>query len=199
MNWRFILAIIKAMKPNIKSIPEFLGYFVSDEGDVYSTWRQARIKGRRGVLAINDAPLHKLQPVIDEKGRHTVGLSKNGKKKHFKIHVLVLTAFVGPRPKGQEACHFPDSNLANNHLSNLRWDSKGSNYSDRVVHGTANDGEKNGSAKLVASQVLEIVQRRRDGETYQSIADRFGVALMTVQMICTGVTWSQVTRIKRKE
>jgi hypothetical protein len=47
------------------------------------------------------------------------------------IHQLVLEAFVGPRPPGMEGCH-NDDNPANNHISNLRWDTHAENMRDRV-------------------------------------------------------------------
>lgn len=37
-----------------------------------------------------------------------------------KVHVLVLEAFVGPRPKGMLGCH-KDDDQNNNSLSNLEW------------------------------------------------------------------------------
>lgn len=47
------------------------------------------------------------------------------------VHVLVLEAFVGPRPSGLEACHW-DDNPTNNALSNLRWDTPEANRADAV-------------------------------------------------------------------
>lgn len=39
----------------------------------------------------------------------------------FYVHVLVLTAFVGPKPEGTCARHGPDFDGTNNRLTNLRW------------------------------------------------------------------------------
>ena len=47
------------------------------------------------------------------------------------VHVLILTAFVGPRPDGYCACHGPDFDTANNRLSNLRWDTYDANNKER--------------------------------------------------------------------
>lgn len=65
-----------------------------------------------------------------------VCLSKKGKLYYPFVHLLVLTHFVGPRPRGKEACHFPDSSPLNNNVTNLRWDSKSGNYQDRIANGT---------------------------------------------------------------
>lgn len=59
----------------------------------------------------------------------------DGKKKYYYVHVLVLDAFVGPRPKGMEACH-NDGDGTNNKLSNLRWDTHKANIQDSISHGT---------------------------------------------------------------
>jgi hypothetical protein len=57
------------------------------------------------------------------------------------VHALVLEAFVGPRPKGKESCHF-DGNPANNRLENLRWGTRSENNLDAVRHGTWGDRRK---------------------------------------------------------
>ena len=50
------------------------------------------------------------------------------------VHILMLEAFVGPRPPGLDACHKDDDGL-NNVLSNLRWDTKSANAIDCVRNG----------------------------------------------------------------
>ncbi len=51
-----------------------------------------------------------------------------------KVHTLVLTAFVGPRPGGMGCCHY-DGDKTNNRLENLRWDTPKSNARDTARHG----------------------------------------------------------------
>ena len=57
------------------------------------------------------------------------------------VHRIVLEAFVGPAPEKHECCH-RDGNPANNHLENLRWDTRAENNFDRVRHGTHNNASK---------------------------------------------------------
>jgi hypothetical protein len=47
---------------------------------------------------------------------------------------MVLEAFVGPSPEGMEACHRDDV-PANNHLSNLRWDTHRANLREASRNG----------------------------------------------------------------
>jgi DNA-directed RNA polymerase specialized sigma24 family protein len=118
-----------------------------------------------------------------------VGLSINGKRVTRRIHNLVLTAFIGQRPRGMQACHFPDSDTGNNRLDNLRWDTASSNYNDRRHHGTSNSGERNGSAKIERKHAEAIRRLRKTGMTYRELGERFGVSTSNAQSICQGWTW----------
>lgn len=60
----------------------------------------------------------------------SVTLQKDGVKTSQNVHVLVLLAFVGPRPDGYEGCHFNDVKR-DNCLTNLRWDTSKANHADR--------------------------------------------------------------------
>jgi hypothetical protein len=59
-----------------------------------------------------------------------------GSKVHrLYVHLLVLEAFVGPRPKGLEACH-NNGDCQDNRVENLRWDTHEANMQDQIKHGT---------------------------------------------------------------
>jgi hypothetical protein len=66
------------------------------------------------------------------KGYLKVNLDVGGKNVARCVHQLVLEAFVGPKPEGQEGCHFPDPDKSNNSVANLRWDTHLENVRDRV-------------------------------------------------------------------
>lgn len=97
-----------------------------------------------------------------------VGLYRrlNGKlhQKVMALHKIVLTTFVGPRPKGKNARHFPDRDPTNNKLSNLSWATQLVNQRDRFVHGTHSRGEQNGSAKLSVEDIAFIREIANDPE-----------------------------------
>jgi predicted secreted protein len=98
----------------------------------------------------------------------------------------VLTAFVGPRPKGLQCCH-NDGNPWNNKLENLRWDTAQSNQRDRAKHGTSNRGERCASAKLTETQVAAI---RADARLQREIAADYGVKENTISRIKSGKRWA---------
>lgn len=70
----------------------------------------------------------------------------------------------------------------------LRWATSAENKSDKLIHGTHNRGERQGSSKLREDQVREILALK-GVETQQSIANRFGVARPTVAKIHNGTNW----------
>ena len=91
-------------------------YWITYDGEVYNQ------HGKQ-------LKLHK-----DAGGYLRVGLCKNGKKKTFRVHNLVLEAFVGPKPEGMETRHL-DGNRKNNHISNLKYGTPSENTQDTVKHG----------------------------------------------------------------
>lgn len=50
------------------------------------------------------------------------------------VHILVLEAFIGPRPPGLEGLHRNDIGNDNT-LTNLRWGTRSENMLDRVANG----------------------------------------------------------------
>lgn len=104
-------------------------YEVSNRGQVRSldriiTFPDGRYRRARGRI---------LKPwTLKRIGHQCVGLA--GKSRAL-VHVLVLEAFVGPRPDGLVACH--NNGIADdNRVENLRWDTYAENNKDLVRHGT---------------------------------------------------------------
>ena len=159
-----------------KPISGFPGYEVSDHGRV----RSYKLRGRGG-LAIT--PQRILQPhQHDQKHYPQVNLYHKGKGFARKIHRLVLQAFIGPCPEGFEACH-NDHNRLNNHLSNLRYDTRSNNSHDSVGHTigrlTVDEvlairqavalGKSDGELALQYNISKDIVFRCRSGHSYRHI------------------------------
>ena len=101
-------------------------YEVSDDGQVRSVPRTdtngRRRKGRllRRSLVAGEYP--------------GVSLSRGGVVKKVYVHVLMLEAFVGPRPPGSAGLHGNDV-PTDNRLLNLRWGTYRENYDDAVRNG----------------------------------------------------------------
>ena len=107
-------------------VPGYEGrYEVSDHGRVRGLDRMVRSKAD-GTRFHRGKPL---SPDVAKSGHLAVCLYKEGKAKRVFVHVLVLEAFVKPRPSGMVTCH-NDSNPQNNYVGNLRWDTQAENIRD---------------------------------------------------------------------
>ena len=168
-----------------RPIQGYPGYRVGSDGSVWSN--RSRGAGKTG----GDWRRMSDKPKAD--GRVYVNLYGDGGVKRFLSYTLVLTAFVGPRPKGMEGCH-NNGIPADNRLSNLRWDTKKGNMADMVLHGTHNRGERHVAAKLSESDVIEIKKLLREGVmTQKEIGEIYGLCRGTVSSIHRGRKWKHVT------
>jgi len=117
------------MKPEMfKTIEGFPAYEISNYGIVRS-WVMA------GGFRREHPKRLKLVEMVGKYLR--ISLYNGDKKVSVLVHSLVLTTFIGPRPKGFQACH-NDGNPQNNYVGNLRWDTQVNNFNDQIRHGTRN-------------------------------------------------------------
>lgn len=158
-------------------------YEVSDLGRVRSV---AHTTMRRDGKRYTVAPLLRRQQLV--RGYLVVGLVRADLQTTDRVHRLVLTAFVGSCPEGQQARHL-DGDRTNNRLTNLAYGTAAQNAADRAAHGTTARGERAGNAKLTATDVAEIRRLRAGGATVASIAARFAVGTSQVSRITRGRSW----------
>jgi hypothetical protein len=163
---------------NWRPVPAHPGYEVSDLGRVRSYRNRQGHPTRTPRL---------LSPGQVRGYRHI----KLGRSHQTKVHILVLEAFVGPRPDGM-VCRHLDGNPMNNRLSNLRWGTPEENYADRHLHGTHNTGSRNGRALVDEEAAAAIRQRTAAGEKHAAVAEAFGVKRGVVAHISAGRTWKSV-------
>lgn len=86
------------------------------------------------VRSLKFGKVRVLRPCVNAAGYHNHTLFVDKRPVFTTAHVLVMAAFVRPRPDGLEVCHW-DGNPANNALSNLRYDTPQGNAQDRKRHG----------------------------------------------------------------
>lgn len=166
-----------------KEIPGHPGYEASSHGRIKSMsrvlidkngkkrpWKERILKPQRG-----SGPLYYLGVRLGAVPPKT-------------IHVLVLLTFVGPRPRGFVGCH-NDGNPTNCKLSNLRWDSRSGNESDKAAHGTRRLGQMNQNAKLTDAQAASI---KRDPRSGPVIAAEYGISRGLPNKIKRGDVWRHV-------
>lgn len=147
-------------------------YEVSDQGEVRNvrTGRvlSAKRKNRTGHLGVI--------------------LWNNGDRYSATVHTLVLTAFVGPRPKGM-MCRHIDGDPTHNCLSNLEWSTQSQNEIDKAAHGQIT-GQKLNPRKVRIIRGL----RRVDPEqfTLKKLASMFGVAPELISQVVHRHRWGWV-------
>lgn len=163
-------------------------YEVSTYGRVRSLSRR-RSDGRRVNSRV-------LKLIKNRDGHLRATLARDGKMSHYFVHRLVLSAFIGSCPDGMQGCH-NNGDPADNHLSNLRWDSCKGNLSDRRHHGTNPDGERNPNAELTENQVRRCFRLRSQGWTYKKIANETNVGWAQIWNILRGRSWRQIYEQER--
>lgn len=122
-------------------------------------------------------------------GYLTVGMRSRDVHRRRTVHRLVLLAFVGPCPEGQE-CNHKNGDKHDNRLVNLEWMTHGDNarhaYQTGLNHPVR--GERSPRAKLTADQVREIRRLKYVIPSYE-IAEQFGIKQRTVWGIWSGKSW----------
>jgi hypothetical protein len=157
-----------------KDVPNYEGvYQVSNLGRVKSLkWGKERI----------------LKPRYDGYGYAQVGLCKGGERKDYKVHRLMMLAFVDA------------SDLQVNHINGIKADNRLVNLeyctaSENTLHaykiGLIPKGENHGRAKLTRACV-ERIKYGHQGMTQQAISEIYGVSAVQVHMIRSGKSWKHI-------
>lgn len=160
------------VKENWRPVPGAEMYSVSDLG---------RVKGPRRML---------IQHPDDGYLKVTLCIGA-GIRITKRVHDLVLSAFVGPRPEGHVSRHL-DGARDHNSLANLAWGTQADNENDKVRHGTSNRGEGSGRAKLTWETVKAIraeYQPGVRGRGHKSLARKYGVAASIMYSVLRGKSW----------
>lgn len=128
-----------------------------------------------------------LRPGRMKSGHLSVALGRGNSRC---VHVLVLEAFVGPRPAGMEGLH-GDDEPSNNRLYNLRWGTRSENLHDAISNGKAPIGSKKWNAKLTEDQVRKIKEQHAFLSS-EAVARMYGVSGASIRQIRDGRAWAHV-------
>ena len=176
-------------------------YQVSTWGRVKSTERFVR--GGRGKKQLVPEHIMNIVGNAIRGNRPGVYFNKKGKQKFFKVQILVLEAFIGPKPENTECCHYNDDKY-NNRLENLYWGTRSQNMKDATRNGRKlgfaktgapeQRGELNQISKLTNWAVKSIRKRLRSGKsTIQQLSTRFGTSRESIREAAIGITWTHIT------
>lgn len=165
-------------------VPSYEGlYLVSDRGRIWSSYGKGHFlkgipRGPRGYERLG------------------VTLCDGETKWQTYIHKLVMLAFAGPTPEGQEIRHL-DGDPHNNKRTNLAFGSHKQNGEDMALHGSAREGARRGHEHFRAKLTEDlVVQIRREyaagGVTERDLSSRHGVNVSTLHRLLVRKTWTHV-------
>ena len=102
------------------------GYRVGTDGSIWTLWvpRQKKL----GTV------WRQMKPYPDSGGYLQVEIAKDGRRRAFLLHRLILETFVGPCPEGLECLHADDVK-ANCAIGNISWGTRKKNMEDAAVRG----------------------------------------------------------------
>lgn len=172
----------------------FTGYAVSYDcvrSYVWTCW------ARKACSSFIGSEWKELKTQKDAYGYDNVNLF-GGKRKSKTVHSLIATAFIGPRPDGQEVrhgCAGRNCNLP----SNLCYGTRAENNSDRWRDGTMLKGEDVKNSRLNEAAVHRIHGEYRSGSNQYEIAKKYGVSQSVISEILSGKKWAWmgITSAKR--
>lgn len=162
--------------------------------EVSSLGRVKRVAAARGARV---GRILRASPTTSEhRGSVVLWNTAGGKsKKTHHVHVLVCTAFNGPRPvvgNTRMECRHLNGNAHDNRACNLAWGTAAENQADRALHGTANIGERHGMAKLTDFKARCVKALLALGASCSSVARTFGVSTQTIADIKWRGAWKHV-------
>jgi hypothetical protein len=159
-----------------RPIPGFPNYEIGSDGVPYSCWPGAPRTPLKSRLI---------------RGYPAFDLRRGGKKFTLKVHRVVMLAFVGPCPEGQEVLH-GDGDPTNPRLGNLRYGTKRENAADRDRHGTHGRGERSGRAKISNADAAYIRYLKDGGWKLRELEDRYGITKASLSYIINRKTFTEV-------
>ena len=107
------------------------------------------IEGYEGLYSVSNMGrvyshiTNKILKAGNSQGYLQLGLSKDGIRKTFTIHILVGNAFIGKREGEMTFDHYPDRNKSNNCADNLRLATLSEQSQNRNMFKNNKTGEKN--------------------------------------------------------
>lgn len=149
----------------MKTITGYSAYTVDELGVV-----------RRGERVITATPAH---------GYYRVKLIGDDKKRRWHhVAVLVLEAFVGPRPTIRHEAAHVDGRRENNRLANLAWKTREENEADKKLHGSA--ARQGGRRERLSRHKVRRIRVAAARFSIGKLAKTFGVHRRTVARIVRG-------------
>ncbi|CAH2910639.1 MAG: hypothetical protein CPSOU_1823 [uncultured Paraburkholderia sp.] len=150
-------------------------YRIREDGEVVSLWASEPKILKGGT---------------DKDGyRKFVLIDDNGVRRYVRRANIVCTAFHGPRPEGMTVRH-RDGSRQNDSKDNLSWATHSVNCLDKLEHGTAQRGARNGNVTISEGTARRI--KSLSHLSAKEVAGQVGVKKHIVDNIRSGNSWGWV-------
>lgn len=161
-------------------------YQINEYGDVKSLSRIIDNNGGGQLLSERI-----LIPGLIGKGYLKVDLRKNNETQRHYVHVLVAQHLID-NPLNLPTVNHKDGIKINNYYKNLEWATYSENNNHAYNTGLKDRGEDFYNAKLTEEDIIEIIINGKGSNTYQDIADMYGVTRATIRDVLIGRTWKHI-------
>lgn len=133
-------------------------------------------------------------------GYATIGLYRNGVKRTFDMHLLMMIYFGPKKPTRKHTVNHKDGNKHNFALTNLEW----ATFSEQGIHAYKtglsvphpNFGSKHGKTTLTESQVLEMraywLDSKRNTKTLVYLSKKYNMSVSGIRGIVFRERWSHI-------
>jgi len=164
----------------MREIPGFTGYYCDKNGDIFS------------LRPKHYGKIYKMKKRVNRLGYERICLMKDRIHIHLLVHRLILKAFIG-EDKVRKFCNHINGIKNDNRLSNLEWVTCLENERHSIeILGKNMKGENHPAHKLTEEKVKLIRKLRSNGNSYQSIANKFSIGPSTCARICNREKWTHV-------
>ena len=133
---------------------------------------------------------------LDSDGYSDVLLHRNSKGRHFKVHQLVASHFIGECPVGMEVNH--KDNVRNNNLyTNLEYKTHQAN----VLHSYKMGRSRLTGGRKINEQIILSIKREYATGNYsnKSLGKVFSVDASTISRVINGRTWKHLYDIDNQQ
>jgi LEA14-like dessication related protein len=149
-------------------------YSISPSGDIYND------KKKTSITLKDNSGGYKQVGLYTSKGRVTC-----------LVHRLVAQAYL-ENPNNFPIVNHLDNNRANNHVSNLEWNTIQGNSDHMVKQGRSAKGSSNGNSILSEVQVKEVRKLHLLGVSKRSLARLLNVDRTVISAIIQKETWKHI-------
>lgn len=169
---------------NMKPIPGFTGYKITEDGKVYS-----EKSGKFLTLFLKS-----------NRVKYMAANLYTGKVDGFKwnfrqvcVHEIVAHVYLGEKPDPKFVVAHLDGNPENNHYTNLKWCSQSENLSHRHDHGTSQYlYNKNSNERKLSDEDAIFIRQYEARFSANKMADLFEVSPGVIQNIINRKTYKDL-------